>query len=67
MRLGTQLRWLRCWLVASPKLCEGPNILNLGEQPYLIWDTASRSTKQHMLDVLGVHGPFAPPGYAYGW
>jgi len=52
--------------VASPKFWEEPNILSLSEQQYLTWDTASRSTRQqYLLEILGSHGPFGPPGYAY--
>ena len=53
--------------VARPKRWEGPTLLTSSEQQYLVWDTASRSTKrQDILELLGSHGLFAPPpGYAY--
>jgi len=35
--------------------------LNLSEQRYLLWETASRSTKrQDMLEIWGRHGPIWP-------
>jgi len=49
--------------VASSKFWEGPNLLTLSEQQYLVWDTASQSTKrQSMLEIFRGMTPLAP-GY----
>jgi len=44
---------------SQPKIVRGGNILTLGEQRYLVWDTASQSLKR--LHVLKNFGAF-PPG-----
>jgi len=45
-----------------PGCAPGPNILTLSEQLYLVWATASRSTKlQGMLEILVCHGTLWPP------
>jgi len=48
--------------VASPKFWEGSKILTLSKQQYLIWVTASQSTKQQdMLEIYEGMSTMAPP------
>jgi len=48
--------------LAKPKIWEWPNISTLSEQQYLVWDTASRNTKQQdMPKFWGDYGPLATP------
>jgi len=51
--------------VAKQNFCEGPNLLTLSEQLYLVWAPASWTTKRQDLLALEGHGRFGRHGYAY--
>jgi len=40
----------------------GAKYFYLGKQQYLVWDTASRSTKRQDMLEIWVHCPFGAPG-----
>jgi len=50
--------------VARPKFWEGPNILTLNEQQYLVWECLLMYKTTRHARKLGVW-PLFPPGYAY--
>jgi len=47
--------------VGTPKVFRGPNILNISEQQYFVWDTASQSTNDKIFYKFGGGMALLPP------
>jgi len=67
----TMAKYSKNWWTRAPGYAYGQIFLTLSEQKYLVWDTASRSTKrQDMLEIWGCmqrrnegwQGGHNPPG-----